>query len=106
MTINQLHKLLTKFIAQGQGRKVVHIDKGSYRDNRESDGCVILPVNRASLHCYIMLDEDGGQAYRADGTEVTRTSLVLVGESGSTVNDHPRPLKKRRSPNTSTTEHP
>lgn len=97
MTINQLHKLLTKLIAQGHGRKLVHVDKGSYRDNRESDGCVILPVSRGAIHCYRMLDDDGGQAYRADGTEVTRESLVLIGECGSTLNDHPRPMKNRRA---------
>lgn len=95
MTINQLHKLLGKLIEKGHGRRQVHVDKGSYHHNLEADGCVILPVWRAQVHTYRMLNEDGGWAYKADGTEITRTSLVLIGDSGSTLNDHPPPLPKR-----------
>ena len=91
MTIDKLHKLLTKLIAQGHGRKNVFVDKWSYRDNRESDGCVILPVSEARLQSYEMLDDEGGCWVNKDGTVRTRTSLVLVGESGSTVNDHMPP---------------
>jgi hypothetical protein len=88
MTINQLQKLLTKLIAQGHGRKAVYVDKGSYRDNRENDGCVILPVYRGAIHTYILFDDDGGHAYDSKGVERHRTSLVLIGDSGSTVNEH------------------
>lgn len=91
MTLNQLHKLLTKLIAQGHGRKAVYVDKGSYRDNRENDGCVILPVDTGAMHTYRLLDEDGGYWINKDGSERQRTSLVLVGDSGSTLNDHMPP---------------
>jgi hypothetical protein len=94
MTLNQLHKLLTKLIAQGHGRKSVYVDKGSYRDNREKDGCVILPVNRGAMHTYQLLDDDGGSWINADGSERHRTSLVLIGDAGSTVNDHMPPVGK------------
>lgn len=87
MTVNQLHKLLTKLIAQGHGRKAVYVDKASYRDNRESDGCVILPVYRGAMHTYRLFDDDGGIAYDSKGTERQRTSLVLIGDAGSTVNE-------------------
>lgn len=96
MTINQLHKLLAKYIAQGHGRRQVHVDKGSYRHNLEADGCIILPVYRAAIHSYRMLDEDGAWALKADGTEVSRTSLVLIGDAGSTLNDHPPPIKRKK----------
>lgn len=91
MTVNQLHKLLTKLIAQGHGRRGVYVDKGSYRHNLEEDGCVILPVNVGRMHTYRILNDDGGTHINADGTERQRTSLVLIGDSGSTVNDRMPP---------------
>lgn len=98
MTINQLHKLLAKLIAQGHGRKAVYVDKWSYRDNRESDGCVILPVSIARMQTYMLLDDDGGCWENKDGTERTRKSLVLLGESGSTADDHMPPVKRKQQP--------
>lgn len=92
MTLNQLHKLLTKLIAQGHGRRSVQVDKGSYRHNLEADGCVILPVDRAAMHTYRILNDDGGTHINADGTERQRTSLVLIGDAGSTVNEHMPPV--------------
>jgi hypothetical protein len=97
MTVNQLHKLLTKLIAQGHGRKSVYVDKGSYRDPREADGCVILPVYRGAMHTYRLLDEDGGTWINADGTERQRTSLVLIGDAGSTWKEHMPPEPRRSS---------
>lgn len=87
MTLHQLHKQLTKLIAQGHGRKTVYVDKGSFRDNRESDGCIILPVYRGAMHTYRLANDDGGIAYDSKGIERQRTSLVLIGDAGSTVGE-------------------
>lgn len=97
MTVNQLQKLLLKLIAQGHGRKTVYVDKSSFRDNRESDGCIILPAYRAALQTYRLFDDDGGQAFDSKGVERQRTSLVLIGDSGSTCDEYmPRlPLNQR-----------
>ena len=94
MTLNQLHKLLTKLIAQGHGRKAVYVDKGSYRHNLEQDGCVILPVERGAIHTYRILDDDGATYINADGTERQRTSLVLIGDAGSTWRERMPPEKR------------
>jgi hypothetical protein len=94
MTINQLHKLLTKLIAKGHGRKAVYVDKGSFRHNLENDGCVILPVDRAAMHSYLILNDDGGVHINSDGTERSRKSLVLIGDAGSTLNEHMPPVGK------------
>jgi hypothetical protein len=83
MTVNQLHKLLTKLIAKGHGRRGVYVDKGSYRHALESDGCIILPVSHGEMHTYLLLNDDGGAHINADGTERQRTSLVLIGDSYS-----------------------
>lgn len=81
MTVNQLHKLLTRLIEQGHGRRSVMADKPSFRDNRESDGCVILPVWRGVITSYPLLDDDGAL------TERMKTSLVLIGDSGPTTEE-------------------
>ena len=91
MTVNQLHKLLGRLIAQGHGRRAVMVDKPSFRDNRESDGCVILPAWRGCIKTYPLLDDDGAIATRADGTERDFTGLVLIGESGPTGEELPHP---------------
>lgn len=94
MTINQLHKLLGKLIAKGHGRRQVHVDKGSYRHNLEADGCVILPVYRAAVHTYRILDDDGATHINADGMERQRTSLVLIGDAGSSCGERLPPEGK------------
>ena len=86
MTVNKLHKLLGELIAQGYGRQRVCVDKPSFRDNRESDGCVVLEVCDAQLRTYNLMDGDGAHALRADGTERMLTSLVLDGGCGSSFN--------------------
>lgn len=83
MTVIKLHKLLAALIAQGHGRKPVHIDKPTFRDNCESDGCVILPVCALDLRWINETDGDGGIVTNADGTERGRMTLVLGGSSYS-----------------------
>lgn len=81
MTINQLHKLTGKMIAQGHGRKSVCVDKSKVTHPLESDGVVIIPVTSGSLDTHEMLDEDGGWKELGDGTIATRTALVIRAES-------------------------
>lgn len=86
MTINRLHTLLGAMIAAGHGRRTVCIDKPSFTHNLESDGCVILEVEDAALQTYNRIDDDGGLAVKADGSERTLTSLVLDGGGDSSLN--------------------
>ena len=79
MTLNQLHKLLGKLIDEGLGRRDVCIDKESFRDNRESDGCVILPVCKVDAYWVPQADDDGGTATNKDGSERGRTTVILGG---------------------------
>lgn len=81
LTINRLHKLLSEMIAEGHGRRSVCIDKSTFTHNLEEDGCVILEVCRAKVLTYRRIDDDGGTALRADGTERTITGAVLIGDS-------------------------
>ena len=84
MTLNRLHKILGFLIAQGHGRAAVAVDKQSFRDNRESDGCIILDVSGVEVYPVPMADDDGGAAINKDGTERYRQSCVLYGSCGLT----------------------
>lgn len=79
MTLNQLHKQLTKLIEQGHGRRQVAIAKESFHDNRESDGCTILPVCKVDTDWIVQADDDGGTAFNKDGTERGRWTVILGG---------------------------
>lgn len=81
ITINKLHRLLGQMIADGHGRKSVCIDKPTFTHNLETDGCVILEVCKAEIATYPRIDDDGGIALRADGSERHITSAVLYGNS-------------------------
>lgn len=81
MTLNQLHKQLGKLIAEGHGRQRVSIAKESFRDNRESDGCTILPVAIVDTDWIVDADGDGGRATNKDGTERGRWTVILGGAS-------------------------
>lgn len=83
MTINNLHKQLTKLIAEGYGRVPVAVAKETFRDNRESDGCTILDVHGLGVQRIHMADDDGGTAINRDGSERTRLTLILAGSSGA-----------------------
>lgn len=84
MTINQLHELTGNLIQKGLGykRMGVCIDKESYRSNLENDGVRIFVVDFAEIRNYPIVDPDGGIAVNKDGTEKTKTSLILFGENG------------------------
>lgn len=80
MTINQLHKLTAKLIAQGAGRRQVLVAKDTFKHVLESDGCTILPVESAEMEVFPIADDDGGSAFLADGREKTQAGLVLRGD--------------------------
>lgn len=79
MTINQLHKLTGKLIAQGAGRRAVCISKDTFKHPLESDGATILDVSSASLKVFEMMDDDGGGKTLANGRTATKAALVLEG---------------------------
>lgn len=79
MTVARLQKYLTQLVAEGHGRKAVMIDKSSFRHPLESDGCMILPVDEATIHVFNLADDDGGTKVTTRGVECTQTALVLYG---------------------------
>lgn len=79
ITVNRLHKMLGKVIANGHGRAPVCIDKQTFSSNLESDGCCILQVDGVEILWINLADDDGGIAMNADGTERGRTTVVLYG---------------------------
>lgn len=79
MTLNQLHKQLGKLIEKGYGRRRVAIAKTSFQDNRESDGCTILPVCVVDTDWIVDADDDGGLATNKDGSERGRWTVILGG---------------------------
>lgn len=83
MTLNQLHKRLTKLIAEGHGRKPVCVSKTTFTDNCEGDGVTILPVAGVGVRRINMGDGDGGMKINRDGTEHTRSTVILAGDAGA-----------------------
>jgi len=81
MTINKLNKILSMLIAAGHGRKEVCVDKSKCNHPLESDGALIIPVTSAEYESHEMLNDDGGWAFKRDGTVKTRTALVISAEN-------------------------
>lgn len=79
MTINKLHKLLGQLIEQGYGRSKACIDKSSFTHPLEDDGAVILDIHEAESRWVPLMDDDGGTAYRKDGTERGFQTVTLYG---------------------------
>lgn len=80
MTVSTLHKRLAELVERGHGRKPVCINKETFKDNRESDGCVILGVEEIQGPYWIPnADDDGGHRENADGTESGRMTVLLIG---------------------------
>jgi len=82
-TVAKLHKELGKLIDGGYGRRIVCVNKESFRHNLESDGCVILDVNGLGIQTIPLIDDDGGTKWNRDGSEACMTVLVLAGGSGA-----------------------
>ena len=81
MTVNKLHKILGEMIAAGHGRRSVNVAKHTFTHNCESDGVTILEVCTVKAEWFPLSDDDGGGAYRKDGTERGSTCVVLRGAS-------------------------
>ncbi len=82
-TVKALRDELNQLIYEGHGRKIVHISKTTFTHNLEDDGCTMLEVAGLGVRSIGILDGDGGTKYRADGTEASRTVLVLAGSDGA-----------------------
>lgn len=87
MTLNKLHKLLGEMIENGYGRRQVCIAKESFTDNREGDGCTILPIYHVDRDWIVEADGDGGTATNKDGTERGSWLIVLGGCAYATAGD-------------------
>ena len=83
MTVDRLYKILGQIIADGCGRRLVAVDKTSFHDNRENDGCTILPISGVMVYPVPQADDDGGHAINKDGSERYRSICVLYGCMGS-----------------------
>ena len=79
MTLNQLYKGLGKLIEKGHGRKAVCVDKESFRDNREPDGCTVLDIACVDVRWIVNADDDGGAKINKDGTENGSTRIIFGG---------------------------
>jgi hypothetical protein len=79
MTLNELHKRLGKLIEQGHGRCRVSVNKSTFQDNREADGCVILPVYQVAVDWIPEFDDSGYIGVNKDGSERGRMTVVLGG---------------------------
>lgn len=83
MTVNQLHKRLTKLIAEGFARNPVCVSKTTFTHNCEGDGVTILPVTGVGIRRINIASDDGGTGYNKDGSERTKMTVILSGIAGS-----------------------
>jgi len=82
VTVNVLYRMLAKLISDGRGRLPVCVSKGTFKDNREGDGCTILPVVECAVERICLADDDGDVALTKAGLEKTRLTAVLSGGAG------------------------
>jgi hypothetical protein len=94
MTLNQLQKRIARLIEQGYGRRRVAVDKPSFRNNCEADGCVILPVIGLGVEWIPDSDDDGGCATNKDGSERGRLTVVIFGDSTRSTADQASEVTK------------
>lgn len=79
-TVANLYKSLGLLIEQGHERKPVVVNKPSFHDAREEDGCVLLDVHGIKGPRWIpMADDDGGTKWNSDGTESGKNVVVIFG---------------------------
>lgn len=79
MTVYQLHKRLTKAIADGDGRRPVVVHKTTFQHPLETDGCVLIDVEDTAIKNMPIIDDDGGIALDSRGREKTRDFFILSG---------------------------
>lgn len=80
MTINQLHKLTTKAVAEGWGRRKVLIDKATFRHALEDEGCVLLEAETALVESFPLIDCDGFLECDSRGSHKERVGMILRGD--------------------------
>tara|TARA_S200002703_G_scaffold127746_1_gene114424 strand:- start:9 stop:251 length:243 start_codon:yes stop_codon:yes gene_type:complete len=80
MTINQLHKELTKLIEAGHKRKPVTIDKRTFNHPEEDNGVVIMDVKKLEVSNIEVADDDGWIKENKDGSSSSRIVLILRGK--------------------------
>jgi hypothetical protein len=89
MTVARLHKLLGALVAKGHGRKPVLVNKPTFYDAREDDGCILLEVRGIEGPLWIATaDDDGGTKWNADGSEAGMRCVVLFGCRHETSKEH------------------
>lgn len=81
MTIYKLHKLLTKLIADGDGRKKVCVDKSKCNHPCEPEAGIIQ-ITSAEIKTVEVADDEGGMKVLANGCTATRTMLVIEANQG------------------------
>lgn len=80
MNVNQLHKALSKLVAEGHGRKPVCVNKATFHHPLEMDGAVILDLKAIAGPSFVtMTDDDGGTKFNKDGSESGKYIVVLEG---------------------------
>lgn len=79
MNVNQLHRLLGRFIEAGHGRTKVCVFKPSFSHPLEQDGVVYLDIDGAVSEYTPMSDGDGYTALDSKGREKMRSTIALYG---------------------------
>lgn len=82
MTLARLHKELGKLLPK-YGRRYVCVKKSTFTHPLESDGVVYIDVHGVRTEALLMVADDGGTEMRADGSEVTRPTVILFGPDDS-----------------------
>lgn len=80
MTIKKLHKILTAMINEGQGNRLVCVDKSKVHHPLEADGVVFIPATSATIQTHEMADDDGGFKVLSSGRVAQRTALIITAE--------------------------
>lgn len=79
ITVTDLHKMLGKIIEKGYGRYHVAVDKTTFTDNREIDGCMILDATGIRVERVLLAGDDGGIATTKAGLERSTITAVIHG---------------------------
>lgn len=79
MTLNALHKLTGKLLSQGHGRAKVSIDKATFYNPLEDEGCTIMDVQAADVQAITLADGDGFTDTDSKGRERVKMCLVMTG---------------------------